>query len=205
MNKILLIGVMTTVLLVSMSLTTFLNAQELPSSLKDNPVETYTVTSVPAENGSYTISPKIGEDGKVPAGTVLTIKAKPAPGYSLDAVYYTVKGGIWGTTSYESFSPKMKIPVTKDMKVGATFIPRSLVDNVKVTQDIVYAKPGIKPLKYDVYAPKGAKNLPCIIIIHGGGWSSNNEDIMRGLARELVKDGRYVVFSIDYRWINKLD
>ncbi|HYH14928.1 MAG TPA: alpha/beta hydrolase, partial [Flavisolibacter sp.] len=37
------------------------------------------------------------------------------------------------------------------------------------------------------------------------GWSSNNEDIMRGLARELVKGGRYVVFSIDYRWINKLD
>jgi acetyl esterase/lipase len=28
---------------------------------------------------------------------------------------------------------------------------------------------------------------------------------MRGLARELVKEGRYVVFSIDYRWINKLD
>ena len=28
---------------------------------------------------------------------------------------------------------------------------------------------------------------------------------MRGLGRELVKGGRYVVFSIDYRWINKLD
>jgi acetyl esterase/lipase len=89
--------------------------------------------------------------------------------------------------------------------VGATFIPRSLVDNVRVTQDVFYAKPGAKPLKYDVYSPKGARNLPCIIIIHGGGWSSNNEDIMRGLARELVKGGRYVVFSIDYRWINKLD
>lgn len=136
---------------------------------------------------------------------MIRVKAKPAAGYKLDAVYYTVKGGIWGTTSYESFSPKMKIPVTKDIKVGATFIPRSLVDNVRVKHDIVYAKPGIKPLKYDVYSPKGAKNLPCIIIIHGGGWSSNNEDIMRGLARELVKGDRYVVFSIDYRWINRLD
>jgi acetyl esterase len=76
---------------------------------------------------------------------VLTVKAKPASGYKLDAVYYTVKGGIWGTTSYESFLPKMKITVTKDMKVGATFIPHSLVDNVRVTQDVVYAKPGIKP------------------------------------------------------------
>jgi len=182
-----------------------LNAQTLPSSSKDNSREKYTVTSVTAENGSYTINPKIPKDGKVAAGTVLTVNAKPATAYQLDAVYYTVKGGIWGTTSYESFSPKMKIPVTKDMKIGATFIPRSLVDNVKVTQDVVYAKPGIKPLKYDVYSPKGAKNLPCIVIIHGGGWSSNNEDIMRGLARELVKGGRYVVVSIDYRWVNKLD
>jgi acetyl esterase/lipase len=184
---------------------TDLHAQALPASSKAAPIETYSVTSVPAENGSYTIRPKLGEDGKVPAGTVLKVKAKPASGYTLDAVYYTVKGGIWGTTSYESFAPKMKIPVTKDMKVGATFIPRSLVDNLRVTQDVVYAKPGVKPLKYDVYSPKGAKNLPCIIIIHGGGWSSNNEDIMRGLARELVKGGRYAVFSIDYRWINKLD
>ena len=205
MNKYFSFLVISTVNCAALLPFTNLNAQASPTSSKANPIETYSVTSVPAENGSYTISPKIGEDGKVPAGTVLRVKAKPASGYTLDAVYYTVKGGIWGTTSYESFSPEMKIPVTKDMKVGATFIPRSLVDNVRVTQDVFYAKPGVKPLKYDVYSPKGAKNLPCIIIIHGGGWSSNNEDIMRGLARELVKGGRYVVFSIDYRWINKLD
>jgi acetyl esterase/lipase len=167
--------------------------------------ETFTITLVPAENGSYTINPKIPADGKVPAGTVLTVTAKPASNYSLDAIYYTVKGGMWGTTSYESFSPTMKITVNKDMSMGAVFVERSLIENINVTYDIVYAKPGVKPLKYDVFSPKGARNLPCIVIIHGGGWSSNNEDIMRGLARELAKDGRYVVFSIDYRWINKLD
>ncbi len=184
---------------------TKLNAQSSSSYPKVDSVETFTITSVPAENGSYTISPKIPDDGKVPAGTVLSVKAKPASGYSLDAVYYTVKEGMWGTTSYESFSPIMKIPVTMDMKVGATFIPSSLVDNLSIIQDVVYAQPGVKPLKYDVYSPKDAKNLPCIIIIHGGGWSSNNEDINRGLARQLMKGSRYVVFSIDYRWINELD
>lgn len=184
---------------------TNLNAQASPTPSKGSPIEKYSITPVPAENGSYTISPKIPKDAKVPAGTVLTLKAKPAWDYSLDAVYYTVKGGIWGTTTYESFSSIMKIPVTKDMKVGASFIPRALVDHVKVTHDIIYAKPGVKPLKYDVYAPQGAKNLPCIVIVHGGGWRSNNEDIMRGLARELMKGGRYVVFSIDYRWLYKLD
>lgn len=167
--------------------------------------ETFVITLVPSENGTYSIEPKIPADGKVAAGTVLTVSAKPATGYSLDAVYYTVKGGMWGTTSYENFSSPMKITVSKDMSIGATFIEKSLVENLKVTHDVVYAKPGVKALKYDVFAPKGARNLPCIVIIHGGGWSSNNEDIMRGLARELAKGGRYVVFSIDYRWVNKLD
>jgi acetyl esterase len=167
--------------------------------------ETFTVTLVPAENGAYSIDPKIPADGKVEAGTVLTVKATPSSNYSLDAIYYTVKGGMWGTTSYESFSPTTKITVDKDMMIGATSIDKSLVENINVTQDVVYAKPGVKPLKYDVYSPKDAKNLPCIVIIHGGGWSSNNEDIMRGLARELVKGGRYVVFSIDYRWMKNLD
>ena len=167
--------------------------------------EAYLVTEVPAENGSYVVSPELAEDGKVPAGTEITIKATPSPGYSLDAVYYTVKGGMWGTTSYESFTPEMKITVDKDMSVGATFVETPLVENINVIQDVVYARPGVKPLKYDVYAPKGAENLPAIVIIHGGGWSSNNEDIMRGLARELVRGGQYVVFSIDYRWMNKLD
>lgn len=165
----------------------------------------FTVTSVPAENGSYTITPKLPADGKVAAGTVLTVAAKPADGYALDAVYYSFKGGMWGTLDIENFTSPMKITVDKDMSVGATFVEKSLVDNLKVTHDVVFAKPGVKPLKYDVYSPKGAKNLPCIVIIHGGGWSSNNEDIMRGLARELTRGGKYVVFSVDYRWVNKLD
>jgi acetyl esterase len=177
-------------------------SQQVEDSLAN---ETYLVTEVPAENGSYVISPDIPEDGKVPAGTEITIKATPSAGYSLDAVYYTVKGGMWGTTSYENFTPEMKITVDKDMSVGATFVETDLVKDINVTQDVVYAQPGVKPLKYDVYAPNGAKNLPAIVIIHGGGWSSNNEDIMRGLARELVKGGQYVVFSIDYRWMNNLD
>lgn len=167
--------------------------------------QTFKVMLVPSENGSYMITPEIPKDGEVPAGTELTITAKPASGYSLDAIYYTVKGGMWGTTSYESFTPKMKITVNKDMSVGAVFIENSLVKNINVTHDVVYAKPRAKALKYDVYSPKGAKNLPCIVIIHGGGWSSNNEDIMRGLARELTKGGKYVVVSIDYRWMKNLD
>src|SRR5688500_8523408 len=99
MNKVILTRVMTTIVLISMLFTTLLNAQTSQSS-PANSGENYTITRVPAENGSYTISPKLPEDGKVPEGTLLTVTAKPATGYKLDAVYYTVKGGIWGTTNY---------------------------------------------------------------------------------------------------------
>lgn len=182
-----------------------LSVQAKPNNSKMHSSETFIVTPVPAENGSYTIEPKIPADGRVAAGTVLTVKAKPAQGFSLDAIYYTIKGGMWGTLDYENFSSPMKITVSKDMSVGATFVESKLVENIRETQNVVYAKPGVKELKYDVFSPKGAKNLPCIVIIHGGGWGSNTEDNMRGLARELAKGGRYVVFSIDYRWMNKLD
>ena len=165
----------------------------------------FTVTAVPAENGSYTVSPALPADGRVPAGTTLTVTANPEPGYALDAVYYTVPGGMWGTTSYETFTPEMTLTVDTATSLGATFVDAALVEDLNVTHDVIYAQPGVKPLKYDVYAPHGAAKLPGIVIVHGGGWSSNNEDIMRGLARELAREGRYVVFSIDYRWVNELD
>jgi hypothetical protein len=80
-----------------------------------------------------------------------------------------------------------------------------VVRDLTVTNNIVFAQPGVKPLKYDVYAPKGARNLPVIVIIHGGGWNANDEDVMRGLARELTKGGRFVAVSMDYRWSGTSD
>ncbi|SEI89036.1 Acetyl esterase/lipase [Cyclobacterium xiamenense] len=176
-----------------------------PDTIGKEGNQTFQVTLVPSEKGSYTLYPQLPTDGRVSAGTELTIAAYPEAGYRLDAIYCTLKGGMWGTTSTEYFIPKVTISVDDDLLLGATFIETSLVAHLLVTQDVIYARPGKKPLKYDVYSPIGARELPAIIIVHGGGWSSNNEDIMRGLARELTKGGNYVVFSIDYRWINTLD
>lgn len=169
-----------------------------------NAQKNYTVTVDEVTNGKISIEPKVPADGKVAEGTVFTVTATPDKGFALDAGYYSVKG-IWGAMYHESMESPFKVLVDQDKHIGASFIEKSEVDHINVTQNVVYAKPGVKPLKYDVYSPKGAKDLPCIVIIHGGGWSSNTEDIMRGMARELTKDGKYVVFSIDYRWLNKLD
>ena len=166
--------------------------------------QSYNVIIDKPVNGTFTLDPPLPADGKYPAGTIVTVTAKPADGYVLDAVYYSDKGR-WGQMYFESMIPKFKVTIDHEKHIGASFIKASEVAHINVTQDVIYAKPGVKPLKYDVFSPTGAKNLPCIIIIHGGGWTTNTEDIMRGLARELTKGGKFVVFSIDYRWAGKLD
>lgn len=155
-------------------------------------------------NGTVTVAPPLPADGKVAAGTVLTVTAVPDAGFAIDSVYYSARGRF-GSMFYESMASPFKVTIDQEKHVGASFVEKAKVDYLTVTQDVVYAKPGVKTLKYDVFTPKGAKNLPAIVIIHGGGWTSNTEDIMRGMARELTRSRKYVVFSIDYRWAQKGD
>lgn len=157
----------------------------------------------PPKGGSIEVSPKIGSDGTVAAGTTLTVKATPAKDYMLDGIYATAPGA-WKYYN-ECCAPESLVVADHDMDIGAYFMPAKKFSSIKITNNVSYAKPGRKQLKYDVYAPKKAKNLPCIIIVHGGGWSSNTEDIMRGMGRELAMTGKYVVFSIDYRFIGNRD
>lgn len=166
--------------------------------------KTFTIVVDQPVHGTIKLDKALPADGKFPEGTKITVTATPDKGYAFDGGYYSAPGRF-GTMYYESMTPKFEVVVDRDKHIGASFVENSAVAGITVTQDVVYAKPGVKPLKYDVYVPKGAKNLPCIVIIHGGGWAANTEDIMRGLARELARDGKYVVFSIDYRWAGKLD
>jgi alpha/beta hydrolase fold-3 domain protein len=164
----------------------------------------FKITLDEARNGSYTVSPKLPKDGIVKRGTTLTISATANEGYIPDGGYYaTIQDGY--VQYHETMQSSFKVKVDKEMNIGYSFVPKETEENLRVIQDIVYAKPGVKALKYDIYAPKGKDRLPCIIIIHGGGWSSNSEEVMRGFARELANSGRYVVFNIDYRWMDKLD
>ncbi|EDY82848.1 hypothetical protein VDG1235_2471 [Verrucomicrobiia bacterium DG1235] len=157
-----------------------------------------------ATNGSFTIDPALPAGGMVPSGTVFTVSTKPDKGYALDAGYYSV-AGQWGAMYHESMTPTFEVVIDQEKNIGASFIEKSEVGHIDVTHDITYAQPGKKTLKYDIFSPKKAKDLPIIVIIHGGGWRTNNEDVMRGLARELTRGGKFVVASIDYRWAGDAD
>jgi acetyl esterase/lipase len=169
-----------------------------------NPDGPYTVKLVPPVHGKVALTPALPADGKYPKGTVVTVTTTPDSGYALDSAWYSVPGRF-GAMYHEGTAHEWKVTIDQDKQIGASFIEEAAVKDLVVTQDVIYAKPGVKPLKYDVYSPKGARNLPIIVIIHGGGWTANDEDIMRGLARELTKGGRFVVFSMDYRWAGKED
>jgi acetyl esterase/lipase len=164
----------------------------------------FAVTVVPAVHGALHLSPALPADGKYPAGTVVTVTTTADPGYTLDSAWYSLPGRF-GQMYHEGMTPQFKVTIDQDKRIGASFIEAPAVKDLLVTNDVVFAKPGVKPLKYDVYAPRGARNLPMIVIVHGGGWIANDEDIMRGLARELTKGGQFVVFSMDYRWAGKGD
>lgn len=164
----------------------------------------FTVTVIQPEHGSLQLTPALPAGGKYPAGTVVTVTTTPAPGYVLDSAWYSVPGRF-GQMHHEGMTREYKVTIDRDKRIGASFIEASAVSHLNVTHNVVFAKPGVKPLKYDVYSPKGARNLPVIVIIHGGGWTANNEDIMRGLARELTRGNQFVVASLDYRWAGKED
>ena len=159
----------------------------------------FAVTVVPPAHGTLHLTPPLPADGRYPAGSVVTLTTTPDAGYVLDSAWYSVPGQF-GQMYHEGMASPFKVTIDQDKRVGASFIEASLVKDIVVRHDIVYAKPGVKPLKYDVYTPRGARNLPIIVIIHGGGWTANDEDIMRGLARELTRGASFVVASMDYRW-----
>ena len=164
----------------------------------------YGVTLVPPDHGSVQLTPPLPADGKYPAGAVVNVTATPEKGYALDSVWYSVPGRF-GQMYRESTTGELAVTIDQDKRIGASFVAESVLKDITVKNDIVYAKPGVKPLKYNVFMPKGARNLPIIVIVHGGGWTANDEDVMRGLARELVRDGAFVVASMDYRWAGKAD
>src|SRR5205085_1089386 len=56
----------------------------------------------------------------------------------------------------------------------------------------------------DIYAPKGAKNLPVVFWIHGGGWQAGNKSDVQEKPRVFVERG-FVFVSTNYRLLPTFD
>ena len=79
-------------------------------------------------------------------------------------------------------------------------VPEQTSALVREERNITYCKVGDRELKLDAFYPvkKSLKNLPAIVIIHGGGWRSGNRAQHIPLAQHLAAMG-YACFTVGYR------
>lgn len=76
-------------------------------------------------------------------------------------------------------------------------------DGVAFEKNVVYGKAGEVELTMNVAKPKDvAGPLPCVLIIHGGGWAAGNKDMHNDLTWTFAKRG-YVSATVGYRLVPK--
>ena len=73
----------------------------------------------------------------------------------------------------------------------------------QVTRDIPYATAHPRQV-LDVYAPAGAKNLPVVFWIHGGGWQTGDKSMV-ALKPKAFMDAGFVFVSINHRLLPAAD
>src|SRR5439155_17171746 len=73
-----------------------------------------------------------------------------------------------------------------------------------VTRDLPYAEPADPRQKVDIYAPEGAKNLPVVFWIHGGGWQAGDRTNIQ-VKPQAFADKGFVFVSTGYRLLPDVD
>ncbi len=73
----------------------------------------------------------------------------------------------------------------------------------RVLRDVPYATAHARQV-LDVYAPEGAKNLPVVFWIHGGGWQTGDKGMV-ALKPKAFNDAGLVFVSINHRLLPTVD
>jgi arylformamidase len=74
----------------------------------------------------------------------------------------------------------------------------------EVKRNIPYANPGHERQVLDVYSPAGAKNLPVVFWIHGGGWQAGDKTSVQ-IKPQVFVDKGFVFVSTNYRLLPNVD
>jgi arylformamidase len=84
------------------------------------------------------------------------------------------------------------------------FALASEVQAQEVKRDIPYADPAHERQVLDVYSPAGAKNLPVVFWIHGGGWQAGDKSSVQ-LKPQVFVDKGFVFVSTNYRLLPNVE
>ena len=88
--------------------------------------------------------------------------------------------------------PPMPFQAAEDYAVTVmTWAQEALPDDVVVTPDLAYGADRLQ--RYDVYAPRGARNAPVLVFWHGGGWTNGYRDYVRFMAPHVTRLGMVLV------------
>lgn len=81
-----------------------------------------------------------------------------------------------------------------------------LPDSVKIVPDLVYAQYGERKVLLDLYLPNSPaqKALPCIMVIHGGGWRNGDKQRFAPIAASLADHG-FAAACIGYRLLPEVE
>ena len=93
-------------------------------------------------------------------------------------------------------------PLTSALAQSQPGVSASVKLNVR--RDIPYAEPADPRQKVDIYAPEGAKNLPVVFWIHGGGWQTGDRTNVQVKPQAFVDKG-FVFVSTGYRLLTNVD
>src|SRR5438552_4661351 len=93
-------------------------------------------------------------------------------------------------------------PLTSAPAQSQPGVPASVKLNVR--RDIPYAEPADPRQKVDIYAPEGAKNLPVVFWIHGGGWQTGDKSDVQ-VKPQAFADRGFVFVSTGYRLLPNVD
>jgi acetyl esterase/lipase len=80
----------------------------------------------------------------------------------------------------------------------------SAAQSQEIKRDIPYAAPAQERQVLDIYSPQGAKDLPVVFWIHGGGWQTGDKSSIQHKPQAFMDKG-CVFVSTNYRLLPNVD
>jgi acetyl esterase/lipase len=88
------------------------------------------------------------------------------------------------------------------LAIGLVLLSTARAQDIK--RDIPYVASGHQRQVLDIYAPAGAKNLPVVFWIHGGGWQTGDKSSVQLKPQAFMEKG-FVYVSTNYRLLPEVD
>jgi acetyl esterase/lipase len=84
------------------------------------------------------------------------------------------------------------------------FASPALAGEPKIDRDLPYIEPANELQKLDIYAPAGAKDLPVVFWIHGGGWQTGDKARVKTKPQAFADRG-FVFVSTNYQLLPNVE